>query len=724
MKKQEITLSVIMPVYNGEKYLREAMDSIWRQTYPFMEFIIVNDASTDGTDAIIRSYADKRLVYLHSPRRLGNYGCRNWAARLARGTCLAMMDADDAALPERLEKQAGYLEAHREVAAVGSDRICIPGGRYDKLPHTHEEILLALLDDNAFLHSSLVVRASAFRQLGGYDEKYRYSADYDLACRLALTAQVANLPVALVCYRRHPGQISQRWGREQAAYAVEIRRQYQKNFINRFKSSGQADAGLPDIACAGMGRVVAYYTYARYSGQARYADRAEEWFEKIVSSLSPALPLRLEEGLLGIACAGVYLLRNGFMEGDEDEVLAEIDDWLFKSLYSWIDEESIDWHGWLYYSRLRLSYVRETGRSGPGMLYRQNFIYLLDCLLRGLLRGLRLDKKVGSEIAWFHEQKICPATTARILHILSPEGSESLEGMGLPEGSESSKGMGLPEGSESSKGMASPERLESLEGTVGAAYPSRIAFLIPLRVDSKERERNLDCLLGELSRLGNVEIRILEADRYPRYRLKTACPEAIHCFVEDKDPVFHRTRYLNRLLRETECEIAGIWDTDVMLREDQLREATEAVQTGQAAMSFPYEGPFHMVSSDVSDAFRKEKSFTLLEASVASGTDVSLPHSVGGAFFVNRKVYLQSGGENEHFYGWGPEDVERVKRMEILGLPVYRATGPLFHLYHPRKENSWHYTEEIERKNRMEFLKVCAMTRVELRQYIRSWEWI
>ena len=98
--------------------------------------------------------------------------------------------------------------------------------------------------------------------------------------------------------------------------------------------------------------------------------------------------------------------------------------------------------------------------------------------------------------------------------------------------------------------------------------------------------------------------------------------------------------------------------------------------------------------------------------------------SVGGAFFVDRDIYLRAGGENEYFYGWGCEDLERVKRMEILGLPVCRAEGPLFHLYHPRKENSWYGSRELELQNRQEFLKVCGMTREELQAYIRTWKWV
>ena len=98
--------------------------------------------------------------------------------------------------------------------------------------------------------------------------------------------------------------------------------------------------------------------------------------------------------------------------------------------------------------------------------------------------------------------------------------------------------------------------------------------------------------------------------------------------------------------------------------------------------------------------------------------------SVGGAFFVNRNLYLQLGGENEFFYGWGCEDLERYKRLEILCQPVYRVAGPLYHLYHPRKENSWYQNEMLELSNRQEFLKVCGMSCEELKQYVQSWKWI
>lgn len=89
---------------------------------------------------------------------------------------------------------------------------------------------------------------------------------------------------------------------------------------------------------------------------------------------------------------------------------------------------------------------------------------------------------------------------------------------------------------------------------------------------------------------------------------------------------------------------------------------------------------------------------------------------------VNKEIYLEAGGENEHFYGWGMEDVERVKRMEILGFPVLRTSGVLYHLFHFRYENSRFYSPTLEEKSREEFLKVCSMCKDQLKHYIRTWK--
>ena len=679
----EILVSVIMPVHNEEAYVQEAISSILRQTLTSFELIVVNDNSTDRSDVIIRSFSDPRLVYVSNPFRTGNYSCRNQGAKLAKGKYIAVMDADDVALPERLNKQYHYLEEHSEVVAVGSRCIFIPQNLPKKSPQDYEEILLELLNDNTFVHSSLMYRTAVFRSLGGYDETYYYSADYDLACRLALIGTVVNLSDLLIYYRWHPEQISQRHHTGQAGFAEKIRKDYCLNFINHFKDDTQQEASYPDVAVARMGRIIALYTYARHTASEVCLQLAENELDKLLSFLSMNEPCQLDNGLLGIACGIIYLLRNKFVEGDENKVLENIDELFLMHLTRHTDADDIDRYGWLHYFRLRLSSVSSVQADRTYLEFRQSLIYLFDCLMRSCQKGVRLNKQEIEEMSWFHRKKYCPVITGKLLGFSQQETDREI---------------------------------------TPRAIQGKVSFLIPLRIDSEERSQNLDAVLAQLCDIKEADIWILEADQKPRYQLKMKSSRIHYLFVEDLNPVFHRTRYLNRLLHETDSDIVGIWDTDVILSQNQIRTALEAIKEGKAIMAFPYDGFFCMLNSKLSNHYRSEPSISLLEDNFKKRSNLWCIYSVGGAFLVNRKQYLQAGGENENFYGWGPEDLERVKRMEILDMPIYRATGALYHLYHPRKENSYYSSNEsIEFHNRQEFLKICSMTKKELLEYIHTW---
>src|SRR5688500_3733490 len=114
-------VSVIMPVYNGERFLRDAVDSILRQTYRNFELIVVDDGSTDGTSQVLDRYQDQdRRVRVHRHERNGGIvAARNQGCRLAQGRFIAVMDADDISIPERLARQIAFLEANPDIVAVG-----------------------------------------------------------------------------------------------------------------------------------------------------------------------------------------------------------------------------------------------------------------------------------------------------------------------------------------------------------------------------------------------------------------------------------------------------------------------------------------------------------------------------------------------------------------------------------------------------------------------------
>lgn len=247
-----------------------------------------------------------------------------------------------------------------------------------------------------------------------------------------------------------------------------------------------------------------------------------------------------------------------------------------------------------------------------------------------------------------------------------------------------------------------------------------VAIVIPVRIDFPERLRNLEIVLQELSGM-SFPIWILEADREAKCEELANRFSVSYKFVFDNDTIFHRTRYLNDLLRLCNHSIVGIWDTDVIIHEYQIWQSVNALLSGDYIMSSPYNGVFLFLSAEQSIAYSHHFDKDALDSLFDAQKSHTRP-LWGGAFFVNRERYLRFGGENEYFYGWGPEDSERVHRMEILGYPVHRAeSAPLYHLWHPRGKNSCIHNEEQVLLNWSEFIKVCSMDCSELKTYVKTW---
>lgn len=383
------------------------------------------------------------------------------------------MDADDRALPERLLIQYHYMEQHTDVLACGS-LFYVHGFMVSK-PLNYEDIRTALLQNNCILHPSLFIRTEVMRNIGGYNEKYCYSSDYDLVCRISLAGKIVNLPDILMVYRMHKGQISQKHVDKQKSYADNIR----------------------------------------------------------------------------------------------------------------------------------------------------------DCY----------REKILKEIPF-------------------------------------------------------------------------VSIVIPLRVESTERKENLHCVLNYLLRSPFIHIEILEADR-ERHFFFPPHKQIHYRFIYDEEKVFYRTHYLNILLRDAQYSIVGVWDADVLVPESQLIAAIWRIMKGDV-MCFPYDGDFRFLNKERSKIIRTY----LEELQQNDGSRLMGRPSVGGAFLVNRDKYLQSGGENEGFYGWGPEDVERVKRLEILGQPVGRTTGSLYHLHHNRISDIGINSKKRTMYNQKVLLNTCKMNQTELRYMI------
>lgn len=203
-----------MAVYNGQKYLAEAVDSILNQTFTNFEFLIINDGSTDNSREIILSFDDPRIRIVDNPDNIGLARSLNRGLQLAQGELIARQDADDISYPNRIEQQFRFLEMHPEVILLGTGvRTIDESGRPhpDKLyvPTSLTAIRWYLMFGNAFAHTSVMFRRNIiWDKLGGYDEVFDRIEDYELWSRVARSFIVENLPNVLIDYRYHYGSIT------------------------------------------------------------------------------------------------------------------------------------------------------------------------------------------------------------------------------------------------------------------------------------------------------------------------------------------------------------------------------------------------------------------------------------------------------------------------------------------------------------------------------------
>ncbi|HEC27098.1 MAG TPA: glycosyltransferase [Gammaproteobacteria bacterium] len=204
-------VSIVMSVYNGESYLREAIESILNQTFTDFEFIIINDGSTDTSAEIVRSYNDERIRLIQQ-ENIGLAAALNRGIELSEGKYIARMDADDICYPNRLEVQFRYLERHQDIIALGSAADWIDeSGQYlctIKKPFLFDAIQKKL-PDSPFIHPSVMFRRKVFYAAGRYPERFRISAaDAVLFNKMAMLGELRNLSEPLICYRVRPDAAS------------------------------------------------------------------------------------------------------------------------------------------------------------------------------------------------------------------------------------------------------------------------------------------------------------------------------------------------------------------------------------------------------------------------------------------------------------------------------------------------------------------------------------
>jgi glycosyltransferase involved in cell wall biosynthesis len=214
-------ISVVMSVFNGEVFLEQAIESMLNQSFGDFEFVIIDDGSTDRTPEILSDYRhrDTRIkVFRHDNK--GRAESLNVGIGLATGKYIARMDADDIALPHRLEKQIEFIQNHADVGVLGAAYELIDAGgqviNVFRPPLTDSEIRLLMLHYNPMCHPAILMRRDVVLASGGYRAPLLDADDYDLFLRMADRSKLANLGDIVLQYRVHANQVSVRNMRHQA----------------------------------------------------------------------------------------------------------------------------------------------------------------------------------------------------------------------------------------------------------------------------------------------------------------------------------------------------------------------------------------------------------------------------------------------------------------------------------------------------------------------------
>ncbi len=320
-------VTVLMPVHNGERYLRQAIDSVFGQTYPDFEFVIVDDGSTDGTGEICRSYSDPRLRVVTLPQNRGLSEALNAGLAVVRTELVARLDADDLAEPQRLSRQRDAMRARPQLALLGSQAIAVtPDGVERGTVRRSLEagsILWTSIFDNPFIHPTVMFRTSIIRDtLGGYRQEFDpFSQDYDLWCRVLERYPAANLPDRLIRHRVHESSIMGRLsgGSDRQAYDQRFDRiarmlilQQARRLFDRATLSDEEASLLPGLILGlpvdDLDAFLAVFEKLLSEFRRRYPDASSPDFTLTLARQYDALTMRVTPSSRR---AAVRLLRHG-----------------------------------------------------------------------------------------------------------------------------------------------------------------------------------------------------------------------------------------------------------------------------------------------------------------------------------------------------------------------------------------------------------------------------
>jgi glycosyltransferase involved in cell wall biosynthesis len=209
---QNPKVTVFIPVHNRERYIGDAIQSVLAQDFQDFDILLIDDGSTDRSVEVMRSFHDPRLTIVLNETNLGIPRTRNRGLELARGEYIALLDSDDRASPDRLQKQVAYLDAHPDCVQIGSwcrmmNEQGIPLQKIKRQPAHPDEIKAELLFRCCMSNRTIMGRTEILRKFG-YRNDFPRCQDYDLHVRLSSQFKMANIPECLVLGRIHPEQIT------------------------------------------------------------------------------------------------------------------------------------------------------------------------------------------------------------------------------------------------------------------------------------------------------------------------------------------------------------------------------------------------------------------------------------------------------------------------------------------------------------------------------------
>jgi glycosyltransferase involved in cell wall biosynthesis len=238
-------VSIILPTYNGSKYIKRAIESLLTQTFSNWELIIIDDGSSDNTEKIINEYIikDSRIIYFKNDTNLGIQKTLNKGLKEAKGGYIARIDDDDEWVDkDKLQKQVHFLNNNSDIVLLGTGVIVVNEEGFELfrylLPENDKEIRSKILGKNCFVHSSVMFKKDAAFNFNGYDEskETRHVEDYDLWLKLGTIGNFANLPIYAVKFTQREGSISSTNKVEQFKKNITLIKNFKNKYPNYARS--------------------------------------------------------------------------------------------------------------------------------------------------------------------------------------------------------------------------------------------------------------------------------------------------------------------------------------------------------------------------------------------------------------------------------------------------------------------------------------------------------